>query len=287
MSVTDEIETPSSALPPGIEAGYWRLSAPPDLRAFFTDIVGYEERFHQIVRQVETASLATPLILSFGDPFEIGLGHFPGRDDAVPSFLAGLGSSPVFIQSYGRARCLQINFTPLGARRFFRLPMHCLTDRMVPAGDVADAELRDLICRIEDMTNWTERLAHALHFVSGRFRAGSVRPGPTDHVYRRLLETGGQASIKSLSEEIGWSRKHLAQKFREDIGLRPKAVARLARFGRVLRAARTGRVANWAALAIDCGYADQAHLIRDFSEFSGQPPSAWLARQQANAAPVW
>jgi AraC-like DNA-binding protein len=90
-----------------------------------------------------------------------------------------------------------------------------------------------------------------------------------------------------LAKEIGWSRKHLAQKFRKDIGLRPKTVARVIRFGKALKHAQNCCDIDWAGLAVDCGYADQAHLIRDFSEFSGQSPEAWRARLLNGTANTW
>jgi methylphosphotriester-DNA--protein-cysteine methyltransferase len=77
---------------------------------------------------------------------------------------------------------------------------------------------------------------------------------------------------------LGWSRKHLAAKFRHEIGLTPKTIARMARFNRVLIRARRRDPGSWAALAAECCYADQAHLVRDFKDFTGESPTAWQAR---------
>lgn len=287
MSADTALSTPSSTLPPGIEAGFWRQQAPVELRALYSDITGYEERKAQTNRLIETVSLTIPLILSFGEPFEIGLGHHPTRDNAVPSFLAGLSGGPVYIQSNGRAKCLQINFTPLGARRFFKFPMHELTDRMLPIDEFADRDLAVFVRRIEDMECWIERLEHAQAYVTARLRTNAAPDNGADFAFHRLLIAGGRMSIAALCDELGWSRKHLAHRFRQDIGLPPKAVARVIRFDRVLRLTRTNREIDWADVAIDCGYADQAHLIRDFSEFSGFTPAAWLELVRNKAAPGW
>ena len=90
-------------------------------------------------RQIEPASLTIPLVISFGDPFAIGLGRPPGDNDRFGSFTAGLFAGPVTIDSFGTSHCLQIDFTPLGARRFFGMPMSELTDRMVGLDDVLGA----------------------------------------------------------------------------------------------------------------------------------------------------
>jgi hypothetical protein len=78
-----------------------------------------------------------------------------------PTFLAGLSCCPVYIQSNGHAKRLQINFTPTGARHFFRFPMDLLTDQMLPFVDVAEPELAEFVRRIEDMRSWKARLDHA------------------------------------------------------------------------------------------------------------------------------
>ncbi len=263
------------------------MTAPDPLKLYFTDVIGYEERRPNINRQVETASLTVPFILSFGDRFEIGLGHKPTRDDAVPSFVAGLGTRPVFIQSNGRAKCLQINFTPIGAHLFFQLPMDELADRMVPAADVADAGLATFIRTMEDTDCWPGRLRRAAVYVSRRIRERQTGQAPAVHVYRRLLANDGRISIATLAAEVGWSRKHLAHKFRQEIGLAPKTVARIARFGRARSLASAGNEINWADLALECGFADQAHLIREFSEFAGRSPAAWLALFRSGQPTTW
>ena len=93
-----------------------RRPAPAGSEGLVIDIIGYRERVGQLIRQTESAALVAPLIISFGEPFEIGLGREPGRSDRYGSFAAGLCAAPALINSYGAAHCLQVNFTPLGAR---------------------------------------------------------------------------------------------------------------------------------------------------------------------------
>lgn len=272
---------------PPVDAGFWRQPAPTGLRAFYTEIIGYEERGAGPVHQVETASLTIPLIFSFGAPFEIGLGRRPERSDAVPSFLAGLSREPVFIRSNGGSRCLQINFTPLGARRFFRMPLSVISERMAPVADIADRDLADFRDRIEDLPTWSARIDFAAAHVAHRLFADAPAETPSERVFRRLVASGGRVPVARLCEEVGWSRKHLAQVFRRDIGLTPKSVARIARFQTVVAGASAALAPDWSGMAHDCGYADQAHLIREFVEFSGEAPSAFSARLAAGLPQAW
>jgi AraC-like DNA-binding protein len=78
---------------------------------------------------------------------------------------------------------------------------------------------------------------------------------------------------------VGWSHRHLIDRFRRQVGLSPKTAARLVRFDGVWRRldGEGGRL-DWADLAREVGYADQAHLVRDFRQFTGTTPTAFAAR---------
>jgi AraC-like DNA-binding protein len=94
--------------------------------------------------------------------------------------------------------------------------------------------------------------------------------------------------VSELAAGTGWSERHLTSRFRAEIGLTPKAAARVIRFDRARRllvrhltqpAASGYRLAD---LAADCGYYDQAHLAREFRTLAGCPPSQWLAEEFRN-----
>jgi transcriptional regulator GlxA family with amidase domain len=94
-----------------------------------------------------------------------------------------------------------------------------------------------------------------------------------------LLEAAhGDVAVQRLAEGVGWSRRHLASCFKEDIGMSPKTAARILRFERVTALLRTGAAASLADAAYDCGYADQAHLNRDFRAFADATPTDYAAR---------
>lgn len=252
-----------------------RRPAPAGLESFVTEIVCYREHGCRPARQVEPASLVVPLIVGFEAPFEIALRREPAPDDRIGSFAAGLCAAPALINSPGTAHCMQVNFTPLGARRFFGLPMSELADRMVALDDLGDAPLRALRQRLGEEEDWNARFALMESHLRTRLLGGRPASAGTAWAYERIVATGGRAGIAQLADRLDWSRKHLAQRFRAEIGLAPKAVARITRFTRAQALARRGGD-GWADIAVACGYADQAHLIREFREFAGATPMEWL-----------
>jgi AraC-like DNA-binding protein len=252
-----------------------RREPAPELAGLVQGIYGYRETAAGSFRQIETASLVLPLIVSFGERWEIGLGRVPGLNDRFASFVAGLYCGPVIIHSSGGAHCLQVNLTPLGAFRFFGLPMHEIADRMVEIDDLPGRPFSELAVRLSDTRDWESRLDLAERFVLEQLRGSAGLSKPVAWAYHRIVETGGAARVDALAKRLEWSRKHLAERFRAEIGLAPKAVARVVRFNRAIGIARRGGETGWADIAAACGYADQAHLAREFRELAGATPAAW------------
>ena len=171
---------------------------------------------------------------------------------------------------------MQLDFTPLGAYRFFGGTVVDLAARMVDIGDVLGREGRQLRERLGATCGWQNRFDLIEDFVADR---ASHLPSPEiEFAYHRLARTSGGARITALAKEIGWSRKHLVDRFRSEIGLAPKPIARMMRFHQACRLARSGTVSGWARIAAESGYADQAHLAREFSALAGETPTAWARR---------
>ena len=78
--------------------------------------------------------------------------------------------------------------------------------------------------------------------------------------------------IHRIVEESGWSRKHFINRFRRDLGLSPKLLARVLRFGRAVTMVKNGGAIRMADLAADCGYGDQAVFTRECRELAGVTP---------------
>ena len=96
------------------------------------------------------------------------------------------------------------------------------------------------------------------------------------HEFRSAPHT---RTIAEVTGQIGLSAKRFIQVFNGEVGLTPKLFCRVRRFQRVLRRIGAGRPVEWAAVAADCGYFDQAHFIHDFRAFSGINPSTYMAQR--------
>ena len=202
------------------------------------------------------------LILNFGAPFEA---YRDGRWMLQPSwFFAGQITGPLLIRPTGPTRLIGIRFRPEGAAQLFRMPMYELADRTPSLMEIAPS-----------LANSFNDAALPAIESSLCLQARSGDPLVTEAV-RRITQRNGAQPIGVLATHLNISIRQLERRFESRVGLPIKQFARMQRFQRVFGELETEQ-ANWAETAIACGYYDQAHLIRDFREFAGQPPALLLS----------
>jgi AraC-like DNA-binding protein len=81
--------------------------------------------------------------------------------------------------------------------------------------------------------------------------------------------------VEAIARDLGISERQLRRRFHAAVGYGPKTLARVQRFGRFVAAVDAGRT-DLAAMALDAGYADQAHLTREAGRLAGLPPAAFI-----------
>ena len=221
-------------------------------------------------RAVVTGDVA--LIVNFGSP----LGLTDPRDQSGTvkyrsAFVAGLSDSYSLCDWTGDSYGIQVDLTPIGAHQVLGLPMDELANRVVELEEALGSWGCLLTERLEGAQNWEVRFELLDSVIASRL-AEARQPAPgVVHAWRRLEASGGQVSIQELAYELGYSQEHLTHRFREHVGLPPKTLAQILRFGRVMRWLEADDEAHWTDIAFDCGYYDQSHLIRDFHRFAGRP----------------
>ena len=262
------------------ELGHWELvrrAAGPHLRAHVESYYGYTERQPGFSRRRHVPSGDVVLIVNFGSPL-LRIDPAPG---AAPSqgrgmWMGGLRDRHLLSEATGPLHCLEARFTPIGARRLLGLPMCELTNGILDLEDHLGAIARRLMARLHDAPNWEGRFAILDRFIGERMNASRPVADGVAWAWRALHESNGRVTIGSLAGELGWSRKRMVAAFDDQIGLPPKLLARVLRFGQVVRALDHSDAVSWAAVADASGYFDQAHLIKDFRAFAGCTPREFL-----------
>ena len=192
-----------------------------------------------------------------------------------PEFVNGVQPSYAVIGGGCSPRYVQVALSPLGAYTLLGLPMNELAGRLVDLRDILGDDARRLGERLRQAPTWQQRFDAIDRFFLGRMDQAPPVAAEVALAWQRLAGSGGRVPIREISREVGWSHKHLITRFTQLVGLTPKRAARLIRFERVLHAVDRGQ--SWSELATDFSYADQAHLTREFTEFTGISPAAFRA----------
>lgn len=262
--------------------GCWTLfrrRPPVPLRPYVREIQGYVEAGGIPVHRKELPSGVVPLILIFDAGFTLHDPDQPAQGRPLRrSFVAGLHEGPALVGSAGSALCMQVDLTPIGARRFLRLDMHELAGQVVELGAILGGLAEALDERLAAVRDWPQRFALLERVLAERILCAPDENPLLRAAWRALDDSGGAIGIAALADRLGCSRKHLVTLFRQGVGLPPKRLARILRFARALARLHGHPPGSLADLAAWCGYADQAHFNRDFRAFAGESPTALLAR---------
>ncbi len=234
---------------------YWFLQAPEDAQSNAEPIL---------------PDGCMELVLNLGAPFQRC--HEDGRVEPQPSrMLVGQMDHAVTVRAGGPVDVVGVRFHPSGAHPLFRFSMGSLANRLVPLAEAVD--LPDFLA---GKTRIQERKRALDANLVPRFERSMQSDTGFERAIASVVEAEGRIGVDGLAQDMGIGPRQLERMFRERVGIGPKRFARILRFQSVFRRSRLLAL-RWAELALDCGYYDQAHFIRDFRSFTGTSPGALFA----------
>jgi AraC-like DNA-binding protein len=252
----------------------------PRLRDLVTVYHGY--RYTGLAPGVHHGLPSTELtvVIALDEPLDVGWAADESTRGRYWAMTSGLHDRPALIRHHGSQHGIQLGLTPLGARALLGVPAAGLAAALVPLGAVVGPLLEQMYDEIAGARTWRERFeALDRHLVRWTQTPLGPRHGIRDELrwaWSALQRSHGALRVEDLARETGWSRRHLTAQFSGEFGIGPKTAARVMRFqrsrARLLAAPRGGG----AQVAAECGYADQAHLSREWRELAGYSPTQWL-----------
>ncbi|MCM2269153.1 MAG: helix-turn-helix domain-containing protein [Thermoanaerobaculia bacterium] len=222
----------------------------------------------------------TEVLFALGDEHWLRDRADPSRDRLYTrAFVSGLQRKPLAVESPADAEMAGIRLRPAGAAAFLRDSPAAIAGAVIDLDALLGAgveSLRDRLATLRDLRQRVLALAAAVerHLAGARPLAAPLRFA-VDEIARRR----GNVPVRALVAAAGWSHRHFATRFRAEVGVTPKAFARIARFEAAFARLQTLRRVPWADFALACGYADQAHLVRDFRELAGATPTEVFRRR--------
>ena len=222
----------------------------------------------------------TDVIFNLGDPpLPEGCPHHRLR-----SYVVGAMRRPAEIRLAGAVDVVGVRFRPGGGAAFLPLSLAEITDGTAALADVWGGCAGELESRLFE-AGGTERLRILADALRGRRGRGAPLHPAVARAAALIARSHGAVPVHALGAETGVSARHLERLFAEQVGLSPKVAARVARFRRACSLVRARPEAGGSRLALEAGYFDQAHMIREFRAFAGLTPEAYR-RERARVASV-
>ena len=212
----------------------------------------------------------TEIVLHLADPMCERVG-----DAARPQpryLLVGQMAAPIMVVPTGRVAMVGARLEPGALYRLMHIPQQRLAGQVHDLEAVWSGWTRRAVAQVGEVEGAPERLVALERALESLIPAGSPEGSGRflDVAVQRLQASGGTASIERLAHQAGISRRQFERRFLEHVGLPPRLFGRLVRFQRAFHALGTE---SGASIAARCGYADQAHLVREIRRFSGQTPT--------------
>jgi methylphosphotriester-DNA--protein-cysteine methyltransferase len=210
-----------------------------------------------------------------GDPARVR--RYPG------AVVSGPYSNCFLIDPLVHASIIGVHFRPGRATPVLGVPASELANAHVDLSACwgpAAAELRERLCAAASPA---KRFAVLEEVLLRRLRQTPPRHGAIPVALDALERADAGVKVRDLAGRVGLSQRRFIQLFTAEVGLTPKLYGRVRRFQRARELVRSAAEPDWAAVAVACGFFDQSHLIRDFGEFSGLSPVAYLNRRSTHA----
>jgi AraC-like DNA-binding protein len=220
------------------------------------------------------------LLINLGPPqYRIEPGPPEVRVPFIDVWYSGLHQGPIDTEAPHGNALLGVAFTARGTFPWLGDRMDALSDRIIALADAIGDGALALRERLLNTPSLENRFKLVERWLIGRLKPRTIVHPAVRWAVDRIGAAGGKLSIEALAVQTGFTRKHLGNLFQQQVGLSPKALARVHRFRGALDILnRANGEVPWAALAEQCGFYDQSHLINEFRRFTGFSPTE-LARK--------
>jgi AraC-like DNA-binding protein len=194
------------------------------------------------------------------------------------SWMSGMKTEYILIDS-SVSSMMGVHFRPGGAWPFFNFPVNELNNLTVETDCLWNTEIHSIRDAILNTVNIEDKFSIVENYFLQKGK-NKLEPHPlVNYAIDQLLQSPQLWTIDRLTRKTGFTQKHLISLFKKYAGLPPKLFARISKFQKVVQLVEKEQKINWASLAYECGYYDQAHFIKEFQAFSGINPSSYLAER--------
>jgi AraC-like DNA-binding protein len=190
--------------------------------------------------------------------------------------IIGIHTRPYEVQFRNRVRTFGIRFKPEGIYNLFAIPASLFSHRFEDMELVLGSHFRDYCSKLREADNLMQKLDLTHNYLMSQLHNHQPEKTYLNRAADLIRMAGSTAKVEDLPSKVYISRRQLEREFRDKIGLTPKQYMRIARLNEINRYLQSGSELNFSHLSMEAGFADQAHLCREFKTFTGIPPAKFM-----------
>ncbi|MFV0564631.1 MAG: DUF6597 domain-containing transcriptional factor [Flavobacteriaceae bacterium] len=196
------------------------------------------------------------------------------------AMVLGQTIEPFYIAPTGFVKTFAVRFYPYGFANFVSEPISNLVDKETPLGQLFGTKTAGCLeQKITKAKNTEQRINIIEKFLADRLNDGKTINRIVKNTVDAIFSTNGNVSINTILEDDLSKRRQLERNFKKQIGVSPKQLGKVIRLQSALKMLLNQESENLTDIAHKSEYFDQAHFIKDFKEFTGINPKAFLAHE--------
>jgi AraC-like DNA-binding protein len=207
---------------------------------------------------------------------------FKGRGwSRSPAYaIVGLHTEPYVVKFAEHVQVFGIRLKPDGIFSLFRIPSSHFNATYEDMEGALGVEFRKFCNRLSEATTSETKVALASDFLVRSLQQNSIGLNYVNRAAEIIRNRSGAIVMDELADEVCISRRQLEREFSNKLGITPKQYIRLSRVNEVYRRLALQQELNLMDVSYHCGYADQAHFIREFKGFTGYAPTVFVKNRQ-------
>lgn len=221
------------------------------------------------------------LIINLGDPFaQRAKGDAAFREQPM-TLVNGQLHSAVSLRALGTVHLVGIRLQPWALGALMGAPAHNFTDQWFALDDITSRllpGLRDHLLNIRADETVLDIVAHHLRLLIAKRRSPDVK---LRAVVKRIGSAAPTGSLKNICLDAGISERTLQRLFVDQVGLSAKQYAKILRVQCALRFRQANGSSTWSRAALDAGYYDQSHFVKDFRTVVGCAPTELIVEPES------
>ncbi|GAB4246229.1 MAG: hypothetical protein Tsb0034_25150 [Ekhidna sp.] len=210
------------------------------------------------------------IIFHYGDPFQINLNGI--WEDQSRLLFSSQITKYFYLRNTGRSGMLGIKLFPTALHRLLQMDLSETVDCVLPL-ESTQLDVNSLAVLADSQLKTENKVKEAEAWLTHLLSNTRDTPRIDECVSQIMLENG-MADIEQLASSVGLSTRQLERSFKKVVGLTPKFYSRIVRFNYIFEVMKEHND-SWIRIALQSGYFDQSHFIKNFKEFTGEEPSSY------------